>query len=183
MLLIILKSLFVLLNLIIGLYDFSFYRIPNMLLAALLVLYALFAPLYFDLHTIFVALMTGATALVICIGLYVIKIIGAGDAKYLSVISLWAGFPGIITFLFYMALLGGVIAVFFIIFRDHLARASDTVWKFVQKMEKEWPLLQKVWMGSGQGAEKGKREKIDVRMVPYGVAIAGGAIIMICLHS
>jgi Flp pilus assembly protein protease CpaA len=181
MLLIFIKTIYVLINVVIGVYDFSFYRIPNILLGALLVLYGVFAPLYMSLESGLIALGVFAVVLVLGFILYITKMIGGGDAKYLAVTSLWAGFPGVMQLLLMIAIVGGLIAIFYLFFRDHIGRLSDWLWGQIQKGEERSPLLQYVWTGSGAGPERGERENISSRMVPYGIAIAIGAIIMMNL--
>ena len=178
MVLIFIKILYCLINILIGIYDFSFYRIPNLLLGALLVLYGLCAPFYMSPGSILSALAVFAIVLVLGLILYASKIIGGGDAKYFAVASLWAGFSGVVQLFFIIALVGGGAAIIYLLLRDHVARLSDGLWALIQKMEERVPTLQYVWVGSGEGPENGKRENISSRMVPYGVAIATGAIIM-----
>lgn len=172
-------SLLILFHLLIGIYDFSFFRIPNILLAMLLVLYAFYAPLYLELHAILAALITTAFILVASFGLFGFKIIGAGDAKYITVASLWFGGRNSVTFLLYVSLVGGGLSLIYLSFKDSLGRLSDRVWQKIQNLEEKWPQLQNVWIGSMAGAEKGKRENISNRMIPFGVAIAVGSIIML----
>lgn len=180
----IIKFLFVVLNSLIGIYDFSFYRIPNFLLGTLLVLYSFFAVLYLDTSQILVSLLTGAVVLIACLLLYALKLFGAGDSKFLTVASLWAGFPGVISLLIYMAILGGVLGIIYLALRPYINRLSDLTWSLIQKLEKSSPLFEKVWLGSGSGPEKGKRENIAANSIPYGVAIAAGSIIyFIFLHN
>jgi len=182
MLLMLVKIVFVLIHVAIAIYDFSFYRIPNVLLGGLLVLYALYAPIYLGSEKILSALIVFAIVLVISFGLFAIKYIGGGDAKYISVASLWAGGAGVVKFIFLVALIGGVLGLAYLLLRDHLARLSDKVWVQIQKGETRYPFLQYLWIGSGIGAEEGKREAISSRMLPYGVAIATGAIIMMMFN-
>lgn len=178
MLLIIIKSIYILINVIIGIYDFSFYRIPNLLLGALLVLYGLSAPFYMTTGNILKALAVFAIIFVIGLILYAFKLIAVGDVKYLAVASLWVGFPGVVQLILLIAVMGGLVAIIYLLLKDHVARLSDWMWSQIQKLEEHYPIFQSVWIGSGIGPELGKRENINLRMVPYGVAIAIGAIIM-----
>lgn len=173
----IILALFILINSLIGVYDFSFYRIPNLLLGILLILYAFYAPIYLDLNTVLSSLIIFAILLIISFALYTTKIIGAGDAKYISVISLWFGAHEIIPLLFVISVAGGVLAIIYLIFTDHIASFSDWVWTKIQKAEALYPKLKTIWLGSGVGPEMGKRENIGPRMIPYGIAIAAGSII------
>lgn len=174
-------ALFLLTHLLISVYDFSFFRIPNVFLGALGLLYVLYAPIYLGLDTILGSLVIFASVLVVSFGLYALKIMGAGDAKYISIASLWFGVHGILPLLFLVSLMGGGLAIVYLIFRDPVARLSDWVWMKIQRAEEQHPRLRSVWIGSGVGAEEGKRENVGARMIPYGVAIAAGSIIMLGL--
>ena len=182
MFLIIIKTIFILINVIIGIYDFSFYRIPNLLLGALLVLYGLCAPFYMGYETLLNSLVVFGVMLLVTLALYAAKTIGGGDAKYLSVVSLWAGFPGVVQLIFLIAILGGVLAIIYLLLKDYIARMSDWMWSKIQRLEERFPAFQLLWMGSGTGPEIGKRDNIASNVVPYGVAIAIGASIAMLLH-
>lgn len=172
------KILYIFINVLIGIYDFSFYRIPNILLAALLVLYGFCAPFQMSYNELVISLIVFGVTLVIGLVLFASRVIGGGDAKYMAVIALWAGFPGVIQFLLFTAIAGGVIAIVYLALRDPIGRLSDFMWTLIQKAEKSVPALQYLWVGSGVGPEEGVRDNIGARVVPYGLAIAIGAIIM-----
>jgi len=175
------KGLYIILHLLIALYDFSFYRVPNLFLGALLVLYGLYVPFYVSMGQLTTELIVFAIVFVIGFGLYALKYIGAGDAKYIAVASIWVGYPGVLYLLLYVSVMGGLLAVLYLFLPDHLARFSDWMWSHIQKAESRFPLLQKVWAGSGTGPEAGKRGMIEGRMIPYGIAIAIGSICMITI--
>ncbi|MBY0292897.1 MAG: prepilin peptidase [Alphaproteobacteria bacterium] len=182
-LIIIVKIVYVLIHVLIAAYDFSFYRIPNLLLAALLVLYGLFAPFSLSSDALLNSLIVFGVVLSIGFALFVLKIIGGGDAKYIAVASLWVGFPGVIQLLFFITTAGALLALVYLFLKYYMAKSSDWGWKQIQNAERRLPILQYVWLGSGVGPEDGVRENIDARMIPYGVAIAIGAIIVMFLHS
>lgn len=178
MIILIIKILFIFINVLIGIYDFSFYRIPNLLLMVLLVLFGLTAPFTLGLNEIISSFITFGAVFLVCLILFLIKIFGAGDAKYFAVIALWMGYPDVVPFVLYTSIVGGGLALIYLIAQDHFSRFSDLTWKFIQKMEVCLPLLESIWIGSGTGPEKGKREYIKPKTIPYGVAIATGAMIM-----
>jgi len=182
MLLILIKVVYVFLHLFIGVYDFSFYRIPNLLLGALLVLYGFYAPFYVEGGELLRSLGVFVLIFAVGFGFYALKFFGAGDAKYLAVTSLWVGSYGILPFVLIVAVVGGFLGLIYLTFRDHLARLSDWAWSQIQRGEERSLLCQFIWTGSGSGAERGKRENISSRMIPYGLAIAAGAIIMMTLN-
>jgi prepilin peptidase CpaA len=178
MLLLLIKITYVIINLFTGLYDFSFFRIPNLFLGVLVVMYGIFAPFYLGGHALLNSLILFAIILLLSFVLFYFKIIGGGDAKYISVTSLWVGPHEIINYLFLVSLVGGGLAIIYLLLRDHISRLSDWAWTRFQNAEKRYPYLQSLWIGSGAGSELGKRENIDSRSIPYGVAIAIGAIFM-----
>src|SRR5690606_13741029 len=85
--------------------------------------------------------------------LFSLKMIGAGDSKLLSVYALWAGFGGLLPFLFYMALIGGALGGF-------------SLW--VQRAKPFEKAAADSWIGRLQAGQSA---------VPYGIAITGGAIV------
>ncbi|MBL8676461.1 MAG: prepilin peptidase [Alphaproteobacteria bacterium] len=178
MIILIIKMLFIFINVFTGLYDFSFYRIPNLFLIALLVLFGLTSPFILDLNEIINCFITFGVVFLVCLVLFLAKIFGAGDAKYFTVIALWMGYPNVIPFILYTSLAGGGLALVYLIAQYPFSRLSDLIWIFIQKLEARFPFLEFLWVGSGIGPEKGNREYIKPRTIPYGVAIATGAIIM-----
>ena len=162
----------------IAVYDFSFFRIPNLLLGVLLILYAFYAPLYLDVNTILNSLLVFVITFAVCFGLYCFKVFAAGDAKYIAVVSLWFGTHGVLPLFFAISLIGGGIALLYLVFGDHIARLSDWVWLKMQAVEAKCPRAQSVWIGSGTGPEAGQRANIGSRVIPYGIAVAAGAVLL-----
>ena len=179
--LVLVKILFILVHICIGKYDFSFYRIPNALLAALLILYGFYAPFYLGLEQILNSLIVFSVVLFSGFLLYAFKFMGAGDIKYLAVASIWVGTQNILQLLILIAIVGGILGIFYLFLGAPIVRFSNVVWEKAQTLESRYPPLQKVWIGSGAGAELGKREPISNRAIPYGVAIALGSIILMLL--
>lgn len=173
------KAVYIFIHAVLGLYDFSFYRLPNILLGGLLVLYGFYAPLYLDMNTVLSSLAICMGVLALGLVLFFFKFMGAGDAKYLAVASLWVGPQGILYFIFIVSLIGGGLGVMYILLTNHMARLSDWTWEKIQRGEERCPCLEWVWIGSGGGPEKKVRANIESRSVPYGVAIAAGAIITV----
>ncbi|MBY0502087.1 MAG: prepilin peptidase [Alphaproteobacteria bacterium] len=178
MLVSLISVIYCIINVIIAVYDFSFFRIPNLLLAMLLGIYIIVAPFYISLEDISSSLIIFAVVLIISFALFSFKFIGGGDAKYIAVSSLWVGAQGILPFLLIVSIIGGALALPYLFLKDHMGRCSDWVWIQIQKAETRYSFLQYVWAGSGIGPEMGKRENISSRMIPYGIAIAGGSILM-----
>lgn len=85
--------------------------------------------------------------------MFFLKLLGGGDSKLLSVYALWVGLSGVLPFLFFMSLIGGVMGLLTLYFNKN---------KMVEK-----PLAGS-WIDK---AQKGGKD------VPYGVAIFVGALI------
>lgn len=132
--------------------DVKSLRIPNiysliisgLFFAAFLVSPSSFAPL--TAH-----LLAGGIIFAVTFFMYAFKMFGSGDTKLASVLALWVGTKGLMIYLFYMALIGGVLGVAAIIIRRKKL--------FTQSPEGSW-IFQ---LHNGRSA------------VPYGVAISIGA--------
>jgi prepilin peptidase CpaA len=98
-------------------------------------------------------LAVGATALVVAIGMFAAGWIGGGDAKLFAASALWLGLPGAPTFLMFTALAGGALALVLMNARTPWFRSYFT---------------------SGPGWLA--RLAMPDAGVPYGVAIAAGAL-------
>lgn len=131
--------------------DFRSYRIPNILVGALLVLFVLaLAAGLVPQNKIPTHLGTGAIALLLGLALFHMNWIGGGDAKLFAVLALWAGAPEAIRLAFVTSLAGGALSAF-VLLRARFAekRATD----------------------SDQSGTRASGPK-----VPYGVAIAVGGL-------
>lgn len=91
--------------------DLRVLRIPNWVslgLVATFAVHALTASRTLDLP---MHLAVGAIVLVVTFGLFAMNWLGGGDAKLMSALALWAGPPHVIAFIFWVGLLGGLMAV------------------------------------------------------------------------
>ena len=150
----VLLTTFPTLVIIAGLTDLISFTIPNRVSLGLL---AVFVPatllLGQPLPAIGVSVAVGAVALIVGMGMFAAGWVGGGDAKLFAVVSLWLGLPALPMFLLVTALAGGGLAVLLLNARSawvrpHLSGAP-------------------AWLDrlTTPGAD-----------VPYGVAIAAGAL-------
>lgn len=139
--------------------DYKGYKIPNVvsivIIGAFFMTYGgltlleqrdvFFKPIGMHLGSAFLVLMiTGA--------MFALKKLGAGDSKLATAIALWTGFSGLVPFLFYMSLSGGVIAGFSLYLQKKKPFSSPSEGGWIDVVQK----------GGG--------------VVPYGIAIAIGAV-------
>lgn len=129
------------------------FTIPNWLSASVALLFPVAAGLAgFGLGEWGNHLMAGLIALLLGMALFAPGWIGGGDAKLFAASALWFGWPGLSGFLMFTALAGGVLVVVLIA---------------VRKMT---PIMgvPASWVENTPFAENAP--------VPYGIALAGGAL-------
>lgn len=85
-----------------------------------------------------------------CVALFYLNVFGGGDAKLIPAVALWFGWPGLVSFMFWMAVFGGALAACVLVARRVSPRPAHAP---------EW--AQRV-LDPAEG-------------VPYGLAIAAGA--------
>ncbi|MGH1398074.1 MAG: A24 family peptidase [Alphaproteobacteria bacterium] len=94
-----------------------------------------------------------AVVFVLTLIMFFTRVWGAGDQKLMSAFALWMGIGGMLPFLVYTALIGGVLGL---------------VALFLQRFKPVAAPAEGAWVALVQGGE-GK--------VPYGIAIFGGAVL------
>lgn len=129
-------------------------RIPNRFSAAILGLFGVYAALALTPSAAFVALALAAATLCLTFLAFTRGLLGGGDAKLLSACMAWAGPAYAFEFLAVTALAGGLVAV---------ALVSPLTARAAAAVRREWP----------DAAADGKAA------MPYGVAIATGALFVV----
>lgn len=139
--------------------DFSGFKIPNSVSVVIIGAFAVaFVPLELSGHSgnIFqsIASHIGAAGIVFVVTafMFAIKKLGAGDSKFATAVALWVGFKGLVPFIFFMSLAGGIIAGFSLYLQKKKPFKNPTEGNWIDKVQK------------GGGA------------IPYGIAIAFGAL-------
>ncbi len=134
--------------------DAASFTIPNRITAALALA---FLPAALALHlpwpVIGVCAATGAAALLLGVGMFAMGWCGGGDAKLLAACALWLGWPAIPSLLLATSIAGGVLALGLMLARK---AAPEAVLAGAP-----------AWLGRLLGVQ---------RDLPYGVAIAAGAL-------
>lgn len=98
--------------------------------------------------------LTGVAVLAVCMGLFFFRLFGGGDAKLLPAVALWVGPHGLPMLLLVMTIFGGL-----------LGGAALLLPKLALVKNGTYPA--ESWLGQLQAGN---------RVVPYGLAIASGAI-------
>jgi prepilin peptidase CpaA len=142
--------------------DVKTHRIPNWLVAAVAVVgiarLIAIGDLSFALHTVSVSLLVLiATFLLFWRGL-----VGGGDAKLLPATALLVGYPDLLNFLVLMSLCGALVSIAILVTRR--GALFSLVIHFIH------------------GPSEQPQEKLQL-VVPYGTAIAAGAIVTLLFQS
>ncbi len=132
--------------------DFSRMILPNkavVAIAALFVLAYLFWPDAFS--SLGSHLAAGAVILAVTYGMFAFNMLGAGDAKYAAVLGLWVGLKGLMIYMFFMGLVGGILGVAALVLKKYKPVSAPASGSWIEIAQ------------SGKSA------------VPYGIAITIGA--------
>jgi prepilin peptidase CpaA len=134
--------------------DFLTMTISNRISIGLAAAYFILAPLLgLSIGEIGLSLAAAAAVFLVCFALFAANVMGGGDAKILTVASLWFGLsPALIGFLVYVAYAGGVVTLLFLLLR----------WRSAFVMAMGIPLPMSV---------------LEAKKIPYGIAIAIGGIL------
>ena len=147
--------------------DIRSYRIPNWVSAAVVVLFAV--RMLLDPTGLTASLTIGAVVLAAGFVLFTTRLLGAGDAKLLAALSLWAGPSLIFEFLTATALAGGVAATVILLFGKGTGA----------------PALVSAAPGCA-GSHDSEAPEINGKRVstpmPYGVAIVAGGLWCVARH-
>lgn len=157
---------FVLLLLVACITDVRSRRIPNALVATLLVVGVAYSASAYSLWEGLLRSTAGiGVGFAIWIGFHVVGVIGAGDVKFFSAVGAWLGVGATWRAAVFAALAGGVLAAFYLVRQRRLA-----------------PAVRGIWLAAASGSLAVARVADDDaarrhRSVPYGVAMAAGALV------
>jgi prepilin peptidase CpaA len=171
-------TLFSIVALVIAFFDFLFYRIPNVLVAFGGLLFLGFISLGalsgFDWGSLKDSLIIGGLTFLAGLIFYLLKWMGAGDVKFMTLTSLWSAYVGsYFAFLMMMSLAGGGIAVLCYFFPGPIDRTRLKVVEVSKNLLKGSGFFMKYANDPFIHMETGERRNIKV---PYGIAIFCGAI-------
>lgn len=135
-----------------GAMDLLTMTIPNRISLALVAGFVVAAPVAgLSLEAFLMHVACGLAILALGVGMFALRWLGGGDAKLMAASALWIGFDNLLLYFTQVAILGGVLALAILAYRRIPVGALPTP---------EWA-LRLHQQGSG---------------IPYGLAIAGGAL-------
>ncbi len=156
--------------------DFLIYKIPNEIIAFLLVLFFVktFVLIGFEWTAFKGPLMVFGATLFVCFVLYAAKMLGAGDAKMIAIVSLWVADYNVLLFFIFMTITGGIMGIAYL--KWHIFIDTGRIF-----------LLEKL---SGVAVLKSYLDEkqlsptrhIDSKLkitIPYGIAVFIGVILML----
>lgn len=153
---------FVLIVLFVGLvvlaagWDLASYTIPNRLTLSIAIAFAGFAFCSrMPLAAVGIHLLAGTGGLVFGIALFALRFVGGGDAKLFAAVSLWFGFPDLLPFALIASIFGGGLTLILLSFRRLPVPAA---------------LRGAAWLMRLHDERQG---------IPYGVALAAGALVVL----
>ena len=160
-----------------ALLDFFYYRLPNKLFYVVFYLFPIYLILSFKYNLVSNYLIFLIT-LIVSVGLFSASIIGGGDAKLLSAVSLWMGWNHMVPFLVWMVILGCLISVLYLSSSKIIYDATARFRGFVQNHQK----VRKFVHFFIEDLQSIEGEVIALQKqgmtIPYGIAIAGAGLII-----
>ena len=136
--------------------DLTHYRIPNGIVLGLMGLFLVVALIHFPSVNWPIHLIPAIATLAVTAVIYVLRGMGAGDAKLIAVLALWSGTPALAPFLLWTTVSGLLMAVVLVPSRLFLSQLA------VQRRLEIRSLPRILRRKEG---------------VPYGLAIASGALL------
>lgn len=138
--------------------DITSFIIPNLLVIILLLTYPVMVVFASVMPDWKISLVIGLCTFFIGFILFALKIMGGGDVKFLSVMTIFVGKSGLLEFAMLVAVLGGALAIILLISR---------------------PALSYVYSKFGKSAGVVPRILTVGEAIPYGVAIGLSFLIML----
>lgn len=150
--------------------DLRTYRIPNYLTLSTALAGLLFQAAFHGWNGLGSGLLGLLLGLFLLLPAYLLGGMGAGDVKTLAALGAWLG-PGLTLMLFcYMAVAGGLIALSVLIYQGILWAKIRRGWTYLVS----WILFRPV----GLPPPPTSSPKSEPKVIPYGVAIALGMVVL-----
>lgn len=164
------------------------YRIPNIACAALVLLYPAWLAVDWPATDpwLQIAAHVGVAAAVLAVGfvLFLLRAFGAGDAKLLAAVALWAGPDEVLTLILVTAIAGGALSVAVILYKIFSARFGPGLYYVYMHASAFAARVMPRQAGgnprnsTSEKAARGPANMSLARPIPYGIAIGAGAAIV-----
>jgi prepilin peptidase CpaA len=161
--------LVIVIGLVAALYDFMFYKIPNILVLLLCMLAIPYLVFFAPSGTVILTLGISFALLTIGFVCNYFGWMGAGDAKLLSAASLWIAPHHIPAMILVMALLGGFLALVFITLSPAIDTLRTKLITGTRPIMSRVPILTDYYNADFVPAYAQEKLKTPI---PYGIAIA-----------
>ncbi len=155
--------------------DIKSRKIPNWIPLSIFALYLIFlaAQWLLELDPVLIppltSLAVGFGIFAVFTGFFYFGFLGGGDVKLAAAMGFWVGIKGVAAFIIIMALVGGLIAVFYIFKRD-VSPEIEVVQGAVFSENEEKDKKKEVKVGKTNN-KSGK--------IPYGIAISAGGLFVV----
>ncbi len=127
--------IFVVLMIYAAISDLTSMRIPNVIPAGLVLAFFVYAIGTGTAWTTVVPhIATGAAVLVVSFALFALGVIGGGDAKLAAAIALWLGTGLVLDYLLLAAILGGLLTLLILCFRNIPQPAFTVRWEWANRL-------------------------------------------------
>lgn len=159
-------------------FDFLFYRIPNILCILIAVFFFMGSAIFYPIEKIIESIFFSAGAFSIGFLLYAGRILGAGDAKFLAGCALWGAGPNFIIFIFAIGMWGLLLSILYTAFSKQLDKIRLKINIFLTKSLQDsflWTFYERYQGLPFKEVRSGKNKKV---ILPYGIAICGGCLIL-----
>ncbi len=170
--------LFSLLACFAAIFDFLFYRIPNVFCSLIAIIFIMGSAIFYPVEKILHAFLLSGGTLGVCFLLYLMRILGAGDAKLLTVSSLWAADTNFLYFMLTTSMCGGLLGLLYLMSSDKIDIIRIKLNLFLTKFFENnfvsgfYKKYAELPFKNSYSTEKGKI------FLPYGVAICGGCLMI-----
>lgn len=177
-----LNALFVITSLIAAIYDFLYYKIPNLLVGILFAIFVsgtlIFTPFsnWILPETILLPIVVFLGVIVMGYVLFRFGLMGAGDVKLLAVMSAWAySQDSLVVYWIVVSVIGGVLGGMYLQTVEWINTMRIRL-SFLFNSLFNWPVLSEK-EASSNISSFGKSKTV----IPYGVAISCGALVLILM--
>jgi prepilin peptidase CpaA len=154
--------------------DFLVFKIPNEVLLFALTLFILKILFFQPIKDLVWPLIIFATVLCATFPLYLFKWIGAGDAKFIAVASLWASEQHLAIFFIAMSIAGGALALIYLKYHFLIFGWQQTLLTKVGSL----PILKNFLPLKSLSDDSKRTQRQEKIVIPYGVAVFIGIVLV-----